>query len=49
MNLQGLRFQQSTEKPISSYFTNLVIETKNAIKLIDTGMHNAYQIMAIKN
>ena len=35
-------------KPKLAYVTNLVIEIENAVKLLDTGMHNAYRNMATK-
>jgi hypothetical protein len=48
MKLLNLSFQYSIEKPLAAYFTNLVIETKNTLKLLDTKMHNTYCISATK-
>jgi hypothetical protein len=42
-------FQYSIEQPLAVYFTNLVTEINNAIKLLDAKMHNAYYISANKN
>jgi hypothetical protein len=44
----NLGFQYIIEKPLEAYFTNLVIETDNAIKLLVVKMHNTYCISATK-
>ena len=43
-----LGFQYNIEKPLAAYFTNLLIETENAIKLLDAKLHNAYRILSTK-
>jgi len=42
----NLGFQYSIEKPLAAFFANLVIETDNAVKLLDAKMHNTYCISA---
>jgi hypothetical protein len=49
MNLLKLGFQYGTEKPILSYLTDLVTETENAIKMLDTNIKSAYRVKATKN
>jgi len=48
MKTLNLGFQYSIEKPLAAYFTNLVTETNNAIKLLDVKMYNTYCISATK-
>jgi hypothetical protein len=48
MKLLNIGFQYSYEKPLAAYFTNLLIETENAIKLFDAKLHNAYRILVTK-
>jgi hypothetical protein len=48
MKFLNLGFKYSNEKPLAAYFTNLLIETKNAIKLFNAKLHNAYRILATK-
>lgn len=49
MKLLNHGFQYSIEKPLTTYSTNLIIETENAIKILDTKLQNAYRILATKN
>jgi hypothetical protein len=48
MKLLNLDIQNSIKKPLAAYFTNLLIETENAIKILDAKLHNAYRILATK-
>jgi hypothetical protein len=48
MSLLKFGFQYSTEKPIPSYLSDLVTETENAIKMLDTNTQSAYRIKAPK-
>jgi hypothetical protein len=48
MDLLNHGMQYSTEKPLKTYWTNLLVETKRAIKLLDTKLQNPYQIMVAK-
>jgi hypothetical protein len=48
MKLLNLGFQYSIEKPPAAYFTNLLIETGNKIKLFDAKLHNAYRTLSTK-
>ena len=41
---QGL--QHSMEKPLDKYWTDLIMETEQAIRLLDTKMQDPYRIMA---
>jgi hypothetical protein len=47
MKLLNRVFQYSVEKPLAAYFTNL-IETENAIKLLDAQLQNTYRILVTK-
>jgi hypothetical protein len=38
--------QYSIAEPLTTYFTNLVIEMERAIKLLDTKLQNSYRITA---
>ena len=40
--------QYSMQKPLKSYWTNLIMETVKAIKLMDGRIQNAFRIMATK-
>jgi hypothetical protein len=46
--LLNLAFEYGSEKQLAAYFTNLVTETQNAIKLLDAKLHNAYRTVATK-
>jgi len=43
---QGL--QHSIEKPLKTYWINLIIETEQAIKLLGVKMQNPFRILATK-
>ena len=49
MNILNLGFQYSIEKPIISNLLNIAIETKNAIKLLDTNVQRGYRVIGAKN
>jgi hypothetical protein len=38
--------QHSIEKPIDKYWKNLIAETEQAVKLLDTNMQNPMRILA---
>jgi len=42
----GMKY--SMQRPLKTYWTNLLVETQRAIKLIDTKIQNSYRIMASK-
>jgi hypothetical protein len=48
VNLLKLGFQYSIERPIAPYLTNTVIETENAIRLLNMNEQSAYRILANK-
>jgi hypothetical protein len=48
MALLDLGMQYSLQKPLKSYWTNLVLETEQAIKLLDGRVQNTYRILAAK-
>ena len=43
-----LGLQHSVEKPLRTYWLNLIVETENAIKQLDQKQQSAYRIMASK-
>jgi hypothetical protein len=47
-HLLNLDLQHSTEKPLKTYWTNLIIETEQAIKLLDVELQNPFRILATK-
>jgi hypothetical protein len=49
MKLLKLGFQYSIKNPITTYLTDLITETKNAIQLLDAKLLNAYHILATKH
>ena len=42
----NLGLQHIVEKPLKTYWLNLIIETESAIKLLDHKLPNAFRIMA---
>ena len=48
MALLNHGLQHSIEKPLKTCWTNLKIETEQAIKLLDTKMQNPFRILATK-
>ena len=46
MKILNYGAQYSIEKPITIYLANLIIETENSIRLLDTKMQNPYRILA---
>ena len=46
LNVLNLGLQHSVEKPLRTYWLNLITETENAIKLPDHRLQNAFRIMA---
>jgi hypothetical protein len=46
MNLLNHGLQHSIEKPLKTYWTNLIAETERAMKLLDTELQNSYRSMA---
>jgi hypothetical protein len=48
MDLLNYGMQYSMERPLKIYWTNLPVETKRSIKLLDTKLQNSYRIIAAK-
>ena len=48
INLLNQGLQHSIEKPLKSYWTNLIMETERAIKLLDAKLQNPFRILAAK-
>jgi len=48
MKLLNNGLQQSIEQSPRKYWTNLIMETEQAIKLMDTKMQNPFRILAAK-
>ena len=48
MALLNHGLQCSIEKPLKTYLINLIIETEQAIKLLDVKMQNPFRILAAK-
>jgi len=46
MDLLNHCLQYSMERSLKTYWTNLLVETERAIKLLDTKLQNSYHIMA---
>ena len=48
INLLNHGLQHSIEKPLKTYWTNLIMETERAIKLLDVKLQNPFRIIATK-
>ena len=46
--LLDLGTQRSVQQPIEAYWTNLILETEHAIRLLDPKFQDAYRLMATK-
>jgi len=46
--LLDMGMQYSLQQPLKAGWTNLIVETEQAIKLLDTRMQDAYRILAAK-
>ena len=46
IELLNYGLQYNIERPLTTYFTNLIIEMEGAIKLLDTKLQNSYRIIA---
>jgi hypothetical protein len=46
MEILNYGLQHSIERPLTSYLTNLVIETERAVRLLDTKLQNSYPFVA---
>jgi hypothetical protein len=46
--LLDLGMQHSIQQPIEAYWTNLIVETEHAIRLLDPKFQDAYRIMATR-
>jgi hypothetical protein len=48
MSLLNNGLQQSIEKPLEKYWTDLIMKTEQAIRMLEPKMQSPYRILAIK-
>jgi len=49
MSLLNKGLQHNIEKPLEKYWTGLIMETEQAIRMLEPKMQSAYRILATKN